>query len=373
MKHAALLVVPVAAVLAVTAAVPSRAQSTSTIHVSTSADPDALKEPGGKVTYSVRITNTSLDVAITIESIVDDTFGDLGDEGGSGCFDIPINMAPGQFASCQYTTQITGTGGTDHVSWVTVSGRDENGNPVTGSSETRIDIIPRLIDLVLVKDASSPTPLNGIVNYSLTATNRGPDTATNVQLADPAPAGIAYLTANPAQGTCNVAPVLIYCGLGSIAAGRTVTTTITGRATTVGSHTNTATVTGSGGRETNPADNVDSAATVVPRPLLPPVPSKPQACLTLAVSPKMLKADGRIDRIVVKVTEGREPVAGVRVLVRGAGVRTTSRSNRRGIAVLSVNPRRAGLLTVSTFGTKRPLCGVKRIGVVGVFLPPVPR
>lgn len=372
MKQAALLVVPVAAVLAVTAAAPSRAQLASSIHVSTSADPVALKEPGGKVTYSVRITNTSLDVDITIESIVDDTFGDLGDEGGSGCFDVPINMAPGQFASCQHTTQITGTGGTDHVSWVTVSGRDETGNPVSGSSETRIHIIPRLIDLVIVKDASSPTPLNGIVNYSLTATNRGPDVARDVQLADPAPVGITYVTASPSQGTCNLAPVLVFCGLGSIAAGRTVTTAITGRATEVGSHTNTATVTGAGGRETNPADNVDSAATVVPQPLLPPEPSKPRACLTLAVSPKMLKADGKIDRIVVRVTEGRKRVAGVWVLVRGDGVRKTARSNSKGIAVLLVNARKAGLLTVSTFRTKRALCGVKRIGVVGVFLPPVP-
>ena len=57
---------------------------------------------------------------------------------------------------------------------------------------------------------------------------------------------------------------------GTIAAGQTVTIAITGRATTVGSHTNTATVTGGGGRETNPADNVDSAVTVVPAPLKPP-------------------------------------------------------------------------------------------------------
>jgi len=56
------------------------------------------------------------------------------------------------------------------------------------------------------REATSPTPLNGIVNYSLTVTNKGPDTATNVQLADPAPAGITYLSANPSQGDCVVQP-----------------------------------------------------------------------------------------------------------------------------------------------------------------------
>jgi hypothetical protein len=84
----------------------------------------------------------------------------------------------------------------------------------------------------------------------------------------------------------------------------------------------------------------------------------------------MLKADGKVDRIVVKVAAGGKRVPGARVLVTGAGVRRTARSNREGIAVLLINPRKAGLLTVSTLETKRPVCGVKRIGVVGVFLPP---
>ena len=340
--------------------------------VSASVNPVALKEPGGQVTYSVRITNTSVDRDISITSVVDDKTGDLDDEGGSGCFDVPMNMAPGQFASCRYTTQLTGRGGTAYSNLVTASGHDDRGDPVSGSDEPRVDIIARLIDLVIIKRASSPTPLNGIVTYTLTITNRGPDTATNVQLADPAPFGIAYLTANAVQGTCNPTPSHITCGLGSIAADRAVTVAVTGRAAQVGSHTNTATVTGSGGRETNPADNVDSATTVVPQPLLAPEPPTTAPCLRLTVKPKVVKADGKIDRITVGVTAADRPVAGARVLVAGARVRERARTNRRGIAVLFVNPKRAGLLTVSTFKTKPPACGPKRIGVVGVFLPPVP-
>jgi len=80
-----------------------------------------------------------------------------------------------------------------------------------------------------VKEGSSRTPLNGIVNYSLSVTNKGPDTATNLQVADPAPAGITYLTANPSQGTCNLGPALVTCALGTIAPGQTVTIAITGR------------------------------------------------------------------------------------------------------------------------------------------------
>jgi len=206
-------------------------------------------------------------------------------------------------------------------------------------------------------------------------TNKGPNDATNVQVADPAPAGILYLTASPTQGTCSVAPSLITCSLGTIKKGQTVVIRVAARATTVGTHTNTATVTGSGGRETNPEDNVDSAITVVPAPLRPPVakPAAPQPefCLTLTVSPKMIKADGRPDRVIVKVTAGKKRVRGTKVLVSGAGVTKSGRSNAKGIAMLRINPRKAGLITITAIETNQRVCGPKRIGVVGVFLPPL--
>jgi uncharacterized repeat protein (TIGR01451 family) len=344
------------------------------ISVSKSANPTSIQEPGGVVTFSVTITNTSADVDVTVTNVVDDKFGDLDDDGGNGCFDVPINMPPGGKANCTFQKSITGSAGTSHVNVVTVTGRDESGNSLTASDDAKVEITPRLIDLVIVKDATSPTPLNGTVDYTLTVTNRGPDTATNVQLADPAPAGIAYLTANPSQGTCSLSPALVTCALGSIAPGQTVTIAITGRATAVGSHTNTATVTGSGGRETNPADNVDTAVTVVPAPLKPPTAKpepKPELCLSLTVSPKMIKADGKPDKITAKVTAGKKRVGGVKVSISGAGVAKTARTNGKGVAVLRINPKKPGIITVTVIETNQKLCGPKRIGVVGVFLPPL--
>ncbi len=70
------------------------AHGQGSIDVQKSANPTVLKEPGGHVGYSVRITNTS-NVNVTITNVVDDKFGDLDDSGGSGCFDVPINLAPG--------------------------------------------------------------------------------------------------------------------------------------------------------------------------------------------------------------------------------------------------------------------------------------
>jgi len=325
----------------------------------------------------VTIKNVSV-INVSIENVVDDKFGDLDDEGGNGCFDVPINLLPLESVNCTFQREITGAGGTSHLNTVSASGHDAFGNPVFDSDDARVDITSRLIDLVIVKEASSPTPLNGIVNYSLSVTNKGPDTATNVQVADPAPAGITYLTANPSQGTCNLGPALVTCALGTIAPGQTVTIAITARATAVGSHTNTATVTGSGGRETNPADNSDSAVTVVPAPptTKPPVPKpepkpEPEFCLALTVSPKMIKADGKPDRVTIRVTAGKKRVKGVKVTLRGAGVDRTGTSNAKGLVVLRINPSGAGIITIAARETNQKVCGPKRIGVVGVFLPPV--
>ncbi len=346
------------------------------IDVQKSADPITIEEPGGPVTFSVTVTNIS-NVKVAIENVYDSVFGDLDDDGGNGCFDVPVNLGPGEKVNCTFQRPVTGPGGTVHVNTVKAEGHDEYGNPVSDSDDARVEITPRLIDLVIVKEATSPTPLNGIVNYTMTVTNKGPNDATNVQVADPAPAGILYLSANPTQGTCAVTPSLITCSLGTVKKGQTVVIRVTARATTVGTHTNTATVTGSGGRETNPADNVDSAITVVPAPALPPV--KPVAkqtpevevCLTLTVTPKMITADGRPDRVTVKVTAGKKRMRGTKVVISGAGVSKSARSNGNGMAVLRVNPRKAGLITITAVETNQRVCGPKRIGVVGVFLPPL--
>jgi hypothetical protein len=202
--------------------------------------------------------------------------------------------------------------------------------------------------------------------------------ATGVQVGDPAPAGITYQSATASQGSCSAAPAIVTCNLGTLGVGQSITITVTGKATQVGQHTNTATVTGSGGRETNPADNVDSATTVVPAPTRPPTVNpkpkprpKPEVCLTLTVSPKMIKADGKPDRVAVKVTAAGKNVKGAKVVVSGAGIRRSGTTNGQGVAVVHVNSKKPGLITITAAEKGQHACGSKRIGVVGVFLPPL--
>ncbi len=336
--------------------------------------PTTIKEPGGTVNYTVTIENTST-VDVTVNSVIDDRFGNLANVAGgnpAGCFAVPFVLAPGASSTCTFPKTLTGTAGTAHVNVVTVTGTDTSGNTLTDSDDARVDFTPRLIDLVIVKNATSPTPLNGTVRYTMTVTNKGPDTATNVQLVDPAPAGITYLTVNPGSPTCTLTPSLITCNLGTLEPNQSKTITVTARATLVGRHVNTATVTGEGGRETNPADNTDTAVTVVPKPPVLKPPVAPSVCLTLTVTPKMIKADGKPDTVKVKVTAGAKRVKGTAVRIKGPGIKKTKRSNAKGMVTMRVNPKRPGVLTITAVETKQQkVCGPKRIGAVGVFLPPL--
>ena len=97
-----------------------------------------------------------------------------------------------------------------------------------------------------------------------------------------------------------------------------------------------------------------------------------ESCLALTVSPKMIKADGKPDKVDGEGDGGQE--AGEGRQGRRQGRRRSqeaAKTNGKGVAVLKINPKKPGLITVTVARDDQKLCGPKRIGVVGVFLPPL--
>lgn len=123
------------------------------------------------------------------------------------------------------------------------------------------------------------------------------------------------------------------------------------------------------GGETPPPPPVVGAAT--PPPTVAPVAatgpvvagqpvsgqSTPKAqCATALVRRYRVRA-GQLNVIRVRVTSdeaGRKPKRGATVRVRAPGVRTTRRTNSKGVAVLRIRPRRSGRLTVTSPGCASP-------------------
>jgi len=95
-----------------------------------------------------------------------------------------------------------------------------------------------------ITKSGSPNPVivNQQLTYTVTVTNIGPDSATNVVVTDTLPAGAIFGSATPDQGSCNEALGVVTCNLGTITAGNSVIITIIITPTVVGTASNNVTV-----------------------------------------------------------------------------------------------------------------------------------
>jgi len=135
--------------------------------------------------------------------------------------------------------------GTNIAETVTASATNIVPN-LTSNSATATVVVANAnsADMAVVKTASpSPTVADGdLLTYTLTVTNNGPATATNVTVMDPLPPNVSNPVLSTTQGTCSAAEAMVTCLLGSMTSGATATVTIVVLAGAPGVAVNTATV-----------------------------------------------------------------------------------------------------------------------------------
>ena len=375
----------------------------SILLITKSPSPGSLQEPGGNVTFTIVITNplqfvddgvtvTTVD-SITLNDLTDTKFGDITAE----CGVAGVVLGPGQSTTCQITRSVSGTPSSPHQNTVTVTGADDdhpNGcvEPTedsckSASASATVTFTPQppppvqpKIDVAAQKSATPQVTLpsdgsGATITYNIAIVNNGPNTATNVTASDPAPSGVTFktVTQQPTQGSCAVesAGALVGCSLGTLLPGQSVSFTVTATVTVTGTITNIVTTTGSGGPDTNPSNNTAQGQTLVVAAIKPPKPPviKPQICNTVIVTPKVLKGNGKPQKIKVKVTQGKKGVAGVKVKITGPGISKTVKTGKNGKVTVTVKPSKPGIIKVEIQNKKA--CNTQRIGVVGVYEPPV--
>ena len=177
---------------------------------------------------------------------------------------------------------------------------------------------------------------------------------------------MTFVSATSSQGTCTGGAV-VSCNLGSLAKGASVAITIVPTASTKGSISNTATVVGNEA-ETNTANNTATASVVVQGAFTPKPPVR--YCTAVSVAPKRTIFVGRKTMLTLKVTQNGKAVSGIRIRIKGPSLSlTTGRSNAKGLVKVTVTPKRAGILSFTPVSSKG--CANPRLGVTGVFTPPV--
>ena len=118
-------------------------------------------------------------------------------------------------------------------------------NSVAAEDDQDSEVVtPTVADLSVTKTVNNPTQSVGQnVIFTVTVSNAGPDTASNVSLTDLLPSGLTFVSSTPSQGTYNNSTGI--WTVGSINSGANATLAITATVVGVGAKTNTAQVSAS--------------------------------------------------------------------------------------------------------------------------------
>ncbi len=159
-------------------------------------------------------------------------------------FSLPANMPYGTYS-------------------LTVVANGVSSNPVTFTG----GIVGPSADLAVTNIGPSAGTEGSNVTYSLTVTNNGPTTATNVVLTDTLGTNLNYVSSTKSQGTSSRSGSVVTFSFGSIGVGQTVTATVTALPIEIGHLTNAASVTSSLS-DANLNNNTAAATTVVTDPAI---------------------------------------------------------------------------------------------------------
>ncbi len=231
---------------------------------------DPSPNVGDTVTFTLTVSNAGPDTAtnISVEDTVPTGFtyvaasisgGDARDDSAAPLLTWTINsLASGASVDLTFQAEVLASGDFTNVAAVTASDQYDPDPTNNTDSETAT---PQIADLSLVKTVDDPSPNVGdTVTFTLTVSNAGPDTATNISVEDTVPTGFTYVAASISGGDArddSAAPLLTWT-INSLASGASVDLTFQAEVLASGDFTNVAAVTASDQYDPDPTNNTDS-------------------------------------------------------------------------------------------------------------------
>jgi uncharacterized repeat protein (TIGR01451 family) len=220
---------------------------------------------GSNLTYTVTVTNSGPSTATNV------VVSDLLPAGFTFVSATPpsmvsnnlvswpaISLAPNAVSNFMVTVVSAAGGNFTNIAFATSGTFDPNpaNNNGTATNSQVITAVTPLADVAVFKTGSTNIQAGGTLTYTITATNAGPSTATNVVVQDTLPANVTFQTAS---GGYSLSNNLVTWPLASLAKGASTTFTVTVTAPASGSFVNIASAV-SGTPDPNPTNNNGTAS-----------------------------------------------------------------------------------------------------------------
>ncbi len=219
---------------------------------------------GSNVTYTQGVTNKGPAAAtsgMTITEITppNTTFVSMTPPAGWTCGTLPPAGGTGTI-TCTDGSALAVNGNANFALVLQVGSQTPSGTNITDTvTATAANVVPSLTtntasatvvvanansaDMAIVKTGTpNPVTEGTPLTYTLTVTNNGPASATNVTVTDTLPSVVTYLSTSTTQGSCSEAGGTVSCLLGTMANAATATVSILTLPGTPGTVSNTATV-----------------------------------------------------------------------------------------------------------------------------------
>ncbi|MEA2369700.1 MAG: hypothetical protein QOH12_94, partial [Solirubrobacteraceae bacterium] len=262
------------------------------IAVTKVASPLTQIAPGGTFTFTVRVSNPSAIDPITITSLTDDVYGNIGlPRAGSNCDSlIGVTLAPGASSNpCSFTGPFMGAAGASQTDTVTVNGIDSNGFTAMAVAHATVTLVSGTPQIAVTKVASPLSRVEPGGTFTFTVQVSNPSTVVPVTitaLTDDVYGNIATLAGSTCGTLINTtlqpgqsSPTCSFSGPFSGKAGA--------------SQTDTVTVTGV---------NNGVTVTATAHATVTLTPASPQIAVTKVASPLTLVAPGGTFKFTVQVS-----------------------------------------------------------------------